>query len=72
MLILTRKVGESVIIGDDIEVTVLGIKGGQVRLGLTAPAEVKVHRDEVYRKLHEDQHEAVSDAPPREGSGNDQ
>ena len=71
MLILTRKVGESVVIDDDIEVTVLGIKGGQVRLGVTAPAEVKVHRDEVYRKLNEDKSGQSIDPALKERLGND-
>ncbi|MCG2634897.1 MAG: carbon storage regulator CsrA [Gammaproteobacteria bacterium] len=62
MLILTRKSGESVVIGDDIEITVLGVRGGQVRLGVTAPKEVKVHRDEVYRKLREGGDRAVAGA----------
>ncbi len=50
MLILTRKVGESLIIGDDVVVTVLGIKGNQVRVGVKAPKEVNVHREEVYER----------------------
>lgn len=51
MLILTRKVGESLIIGDDVKVTVLGINGKQVKLGTSAPRNVSVHRDEIYRKI---------------------
>lgn len=51
MLILTRKLGESITIGDDIKVSVLGIHGRQVRLGIDAPAEVVVHREEVYIKI---------------------
>ena len=50
MLILTRKVGESVMIGDDITVTVLGIKGNQVRVGVNAPRDVAVHREEVLQR----------------------
>ncbi len=53
MLILTRKVGESLIIGDDVVVTVLGIKGNQVRVGVKAPKEVDVHREEVYERNRE-------------------
>lgn len=51
MLILTRKVGETIKIGDNIEVTVLGVKGNQVRVGVNAPREVPVHREEVYEKV---------------------
>lgn len=51
MLILTRRPGESVKIGDDITVTVLGIKGNQLRLGFTAPAHIPVHREEVYQRI---------------------
>jgi carbon storage regulator len=51
MLILTRRLGESVKIGDEVTVTVLGVKGGQVRLGFTAPPNVAVHREEVYERI---------------------
>lgn len=50
MLILTRKVGESLVIGDDVSVTVLGIKGNQVRIGVNAPREIAVHREEVLER----------------------
>lgn len=53
MLILTRRVGESLMLGDDITVTVLGVKGNQVRLGVNAPREVAVHREEIYKRIHE-------------------
>jgi len=52
MLILTRRVGESLRIGDDISVTVLGIKGSQVRIGVNAPKTISVHREEVYDRIH--------------------
>jgi len=51
MLILTRKIGESLMIGDNIIVTVLGVKGTQVRIGVNAPKEITVHREEIYKKL---------------------
>ena len=52
MLILTRRVGESLRIGDDVSVTVLGIKGSQVRIGVNAPKTISVHREEVYDRIH--------------------
>lgn len=52
MLILTRRVGETICIGDDIEVVVLGVKGNQVRLGVKAPTDVDVHREEIYQRIH--------------------
>jgi len=51
MLILTRRVGETVVIGDDVTVTVLGVKGNQVRLGVNAPREVAVHREEIFERI---------------------
>ncbi len=54
MLILTRRVGESLMVGDDITVTVLGVKGNQVRIGVNAPRDVAVHREEIYNRIQSD------------------
>lgn len=54
MLVLSRRLGETLIIGDDIKITVLGISGNQVRLGIAAPKDVSVHREEVYRRIQDE------------------
>jgi len=55
MLILTRRVGETLMIGDDVTVTVLGVKGNQVRIGVNAPKHVSVHREEIYERIKKEQ-----------------
>ena len=54
-MILTRRVGETVVIGDNVDVTVLGVKGNQVRLGVKAPKEISVHREEIYERICREQ-----------------
>ncbi|MBS0577636.1 MAG: carbon storage regulator CsrA [Proteobacteria bacterium] len=56
MLILTRRVGETVMIGDEVTITVLGVKGNQVRVGINAPKHVAVHREEIYERIKREQH----------------
>lgn len=61
MLILTRRVGESVMIGDEVTITVLGVKGNQVRIGVNAPKDVAVHREEIYERIQKE-HDVPAEA----------
>jgi carbon storage regulator len=63
MLILTRRVGETVMIGNDVTVTILGVKGNQVRVGINAPKNVAVHREEIYERIKREQQGQGGDTP---------
>ena len=64
MLILTRRVGETVMIGNDVTVTVLGVKGNQVRVGVNAPRDVAVHREEIFERIKREHEEGTSSPRP--------
>jgi len=64
MLILTRRINETLNIGDDVQVTVLGIKGNQVRIGINAPRDVPVHREEIYQRIKREERMNSGDAAP--------
>lgn len=61
MLILTRRVGETLMVGDEVTVTVLGVKGNQVRIGVNAPKDVAVHREEIYQRIQKEKGVVSSD-----------
>lgn len=63
MLVLTRKLNESIMIGDDVKITIVDVKGEQVKLGITAPRQVSVHREEVYREIQKENQLAANGKP---------
>jgi carbon storage regulator len=71
MLILTRRVGETIVIGNDVDVTVLGVKGNQVRLGVKAPREVSVHREEIHKRIKDEEKESRNNNGSKGGNGSD-
>ncbi|MCL4167034.1 UNVERIFIED_CONTAM: hypothetical protein GTU68_005132 [Idotea baltica] len=70
MLILTRRIGETVVIGDNVNITVLGVKGNQVRLGVNAPKEVSVHREEIYQRIQFEKQAKASSGEDFDNRGN--
>ena len=63
MLILTRRIGETLMVGDDVTITVLGVKGNQVRIGVNAPKDVAVHREEIYQRIQKERDGDVEPEP---------
>ncbi|MGH8497153.1 MAG: carbon storage regulator CsrA [Gammaproteobacteria bacterium] len=69
MLILTRRVGETVMIGHEVTVTVLGVKGNQVRIGVNAPRDIAVHREEIYERIKREEQNASRPGAALDGAG---
>ena len=67
MLILTRRIGEKLVIGDNVMVTVLGVKGNQIRIGIEAPHDVQVHREEIYQRILKERADGAGKPPSSEG-----
>jgi carbon storage regulator len=66
MLILTRRAGETVMVGSDVTITVLGVKGNQVRIGINAPKDIAVHREEIYERIQSEKAAKDAEAPADE------
>lgn len=66
MLVLTRKLNESIMVGDEVKITIVDVKGDQVKLGITAPRQIAVHREEVYREIQKENQQAALSKPSLE------
>ncbi len=66
MLILTRRVGETLMVGDEVSITVLGVKGNQVRIGVNAPKHIAVHREEIYQRIQDEKKQGSQGEPSEE------
>ena len=71
MLILTRRISESIVVGDEVKVTVLGVKGNQVRLGIDAPKNIEVHREEIYERIQQEKGKTADSSEEYRGRGRD-
>jgi len=69
MLLLTRKLGENIRIGDDVKITIVEVKGNHVKLGIDAPPSVKVHREEIYERIQQERQRAAQAGTPQEDGG---